>query len=199
MTQAALQHETDAEVVDLEQRRVQAALAGDGRAFAALVRPHLPMLYRVAARSGGAEFAEDAVQETLTIAHSRLADYTPGTSLKSWLASIAAQRAWTNLRGEMRRRQRNELAVVHDSPATPEQELAATRLQKRVHEALGRLPEKRRKAAMLRLDAGLSYAEIATAVGSTERSARVLVHMALKTLREELGDLLGARSREGGK
>jgi RNA polymerase sigma-70 factor (ECF subfamily) len=60
----------------------------------------------------------------------------------------------------------------------------------RVREALSKLPSKRRQVVLLRLDAGLSYAEIAQVVGSTEGSARVLVHLALKELREALADLL---------
>jgi len=56
--------------------------------------------------------------------------------------------------------------------------------------ALENLPDKRRKVAVLRLDGGLSYQEIAQIVGTSERSARVLVHMAIKELRESLSDLV---------
>jgi DNA-directed RNA polymerase specialized sigma24 family protein len=52
------------------------------------------------------------------------------------------------------------------------------------------MPDKRRQAALLRLDAGLSYKEIAAALDSSEGSARVLVHKALKELKDRLGDLL---------
>lgn len=173
-----------------ERSLIDAALAGDGRAFAELVRPHLPMLYRVAARGCGKTMAEDAVQETLSIAFQRLSNYTPGTALKSWLASIAAQRAWTAVRGEIRRRARESAAAITQDPTTPEEDLRATQLAKRINEALAKLPDKRRQAALLRLDAGLSYSEIATAIDSTEGSARVMVHMALRALRAELGDLL---------
>jgi len=52
---------------------VSAALDGDGQAFSALVSPHLPALYRVAARAcGHATLAEDAVQESLTVAFQTL-------------------------------------------------------------------------------------------------------------------------------
>lgn len=181
---------SDAEVFDLEARRVRAALAGDGRAFADLVRPHLPMLLRVAARGCGSVLAEDVVQETLSIAHQQLDRYEPGTALRSWLASIAAQRAWTQVRSELRRKHREERVGEAEQPADPEQTMRAVQLAERVDAALARLPEKRRQAAILRMDAGLSYGEIAAAVGSTEGSARVLVHMAIKSLRAELGDLL---------
>ena len=179
----------DVGVIDLEQRRIDAVVAGDGRAFAQLVAPHLPMLYRVAARGCGRDLAEDAVQDTLAIAFERITTYQPGTSFKSWLAAIAAQRAWTTVRGEIRRKRREDVAIVPEQPSTPEQEARARQLAERVQAALQKLPEKRRLAATMRLDAGLSYAEIAEAIGSTEGSARVLVHMALKALREDLGDL----------
>ena len=177
-----------------ERRQIAAVRSGDGRAFAALVEPHLPMLLRVAARGCGGALAEDAVQDTLAIAYQRIDSYRPGTSFRSWLATIAAQRAWTTVRGEMRRRQREEAATPRDKPATPEQQVRAQRLAKRVRVALAKLPEKRRLAATMRLDGGLSYAEIAAAIGSTEGSTRVLVHMALKSLREELSDLVDIES-----
>ena len=177
-------------VIDLEQRRINAVLQGDGRAFAALVRPHLAMLYRVAARGCGAALAEDVVQDSLSIAYQRLGEYQPGTSLKSWLASIVARRAWTSLRSEIRRRKREQNAGQSDQPTTPEDELRASQLAKRIDLALAELPPKRRLAVTMRLDAGLSYGEIAEAIGSTEGSTRVLVHMALKALRAQLVDLV---------
>ena len=50
----------------------QAALEGNGRAFSDLVRAHLPMMYRVAMRGcSNASLAEDAVQESLTVAFNK--------------------------------------------------------------------------------------------------------------------------------
>ncbi len=163
------------------------ALAGDHRAFADLVRPHLAMLYRIAARAcGDGALAEDAVQETLTLASERLSRYEPDTSLRAFLAAMAVKRAKTLLRSERRRRVREEASTEPDVEPTPSQNLAAERLAERVRTALASMPRKRREAAMLRLDADLSYAEIARAIGSTEASTRVLVHLALKELRQRL-------------
>ncbi len=181
----------DADVVDLERRRVTRALAGDGAAFAALVRPHLPLMFRVASRTcRSPELAEDAVQEALAAAAKALHRYEPGTSLKAWLAAITSQRAWTLLRSELRRKQREVIADEPQRSATPEQHLRARQASDRVLEALAGLPEKRRNAATLRLDAGLSYQEIAEALDTSAASARVLVSLALKALRADLGDLL---------
>src|SRR5947209_3254295 len=87
--------------LSIEHELVRRALAGDGRAFQSLVEPHLAMLSRIATRAcGDRALSEDAVQEALTIAFTRLAQYQPGTSLKAFLASIAVKRARTLLRSE---------------------------------------------------------------------------------------------------
>lgn len=179
------------EPVSLEHELVARALDGDGRAFATLVGPHLGMLYRIAARAcGDRALAEDAVQEALTLAHQRLDRYQPGTSLRAYLATFAVRQAQTLLRSERRRRARELGADPPDHLPGPAQMLDASRAVERVRGALARMPEKRRAVAMLRLDANLSYAEIAKATGSSEGSSRVLVHLALKELSAELADLV---------
>ncbi|MEY3015235.1 MAG: hypothetical protein RIT45_3970 [Pseudomonadota bacterium] len=162
---------------------------GDGRAFAELVRPHVAMLLRVAARAArDPGIAEDAVQEALDIAARELDRYQPGTSVRAWLARITATRAMTLVRGESRRRIREEVAEAPAAIATPDAVLQARQLADRIDAVLQALPEKRRIAAMLRLDGGMDYAEIAEAIDSTEASARALVHLAVKALREGLAE-----------
>ena len=179
----------------MEAELVNRALEGDGRAFADLVKPHLAVLYRIAARAcGDSALAEDAVQETLTRAYQELRRYQPGTSLRAFLAAIAVRRAKTLLRSEKRRKVREEAAEPPAADPTPAEILNAERAAERVRAVLEAMPKKRRSAAMLRLDAGLSYAEIAEALSTSEGSARVLVHLALKELKERLGDMLEAAS-----
>ena len=175
----------------LEAALIDAVLQGDGRAFATLVQPHLPSLYRVAYRAcGNSSLAEDAVQETLAIAHRSLKRYRPGTSFRSFLASIAVRRAHTLLRSEVRRARYEEEAQPPDSAPGADASLEAGETAARIRQILAGMPKKRRAAALLRLDAGLSYAEIARALGTSEGSARVHVHLALKTLRQELHELV---------
>jgi RNA polymerase sigma-70 factor (ECF subfamily) len=177
--------------VSLEHELIARARDGDGRAFASLVEPHLAVLYRITARAcGDRALAEDAVQDALTLAYERLSTYQPGTSFRAFLAAYSVRKAQTLLRGERRRRAREESSDPPEHLPGPAELVRASHAAERVRAALSRLPEKRRAAAMLRLDAELSYAEIAQAVGSTEGSARVLVHMALKELREQLADLV---------
>jgi DNA-directed RNA polymerase specialized sigma24 family protein len=56
------------------------------------------------------------------------------------------------------------------------------------------MPKKRRAAVLLRLDAGMDYSEISEALGTSEGSARVLVHLALKELKAGLKTYLGGGS-----
>lgn len=170
-----------------EEERVSRALDGDGRAFAELVEPHLALMFRVAARlCQSPVLAEDAVQDALAVAYRRLSGYRPGTSLRAFLVTIAAGQAETLLRSERRRKRREEHALVFESEPTPADELEAKDLANRLRLALLALPEKRRAVALLRLDAGLSYAEIAQALATTEASARSLAHLAITALRDAL-------------
>lgn len=173
-----------AEVEIMEARLVADALAGDGDAYARLVRPHLPMLYRIAARTArDPSLGEDAVQESLEIAYRDLRRYRPGTSLRAYLAGIVVRRAHTLVRGEIRRRLREEASSAPEAPADVAEVALAREQAVRVAAALKALPKKRRQAAILRLDTGMSYREIAAALDTSEGSARVLVHLALKELR----------------
>jgi RNA polymerase sigma-70 factor (ECF subfamily) len=101
--------------------------------------------------------------------------------------------AQTRQRGEWRRTRRQDASDAPETLADPEQQLHARELADRLETALALLPERRRQAALLRWDAGLSHAEIATALGTTDAAARQLVFEATKALRA----LLGADAAKG--
>jgi RNA polymerase sigma factor (sigma-70 family) len=183
--------------LSIEHELLGRALAGDGRAFQSLVEPHLGMLYRIASRAcGDRSLSEDAVQEALTIAFTRLAHYQAGTSLKAFLASIAVKRARTLLRGERRRRGYEERSVATERVPEPGELLETEQSARAIRAALEAMPDKRREVALLRLDGNLSYAEIAASLNTTEGSARVLAHLAMNELKGRLDALLGAGARE---
>ena len=78
--------------------------------------------------------------------------------------------------------------------ASPLENAECADLSKRIREVLATMPKKRRMVVMLRLDGGLNNAEIASVLGSSEGSVRVLLHLALKELKEGLSGYL-----EGGE
>lgn len=183
--------------LSIEHELLRRALAGDGRAFQSLVEPHLGMLYRIASRAcSDRALAEDAVQEALTIAFTRLGNYHAGTSLRAFLASIAVKRARTLLRSERRRRGYEERSAVSERVPEPVELLETEQSARAIRAALEAMPDKRREVALLRLDGNLSYAEIALALGTSEGSARVLAHLALSELKSRLGTLLDQPTRE---
>ena len=164
---------------------VDRARCGCGASFRELVEPHLEMLHRIAFRAcGQTELAEDAVQETLTLAYERLADYRPEAPFKSFLAAVAVRRAKTLLRSESRRRVRESRSRPAANLSGPEEFAGGGQAAAQIRHALLRMPGKRREVVLLRLDAGLSYREIAATKGISEGSARVLVHMGLKQIKE---------------
>ena len=176
---------------DSEGALIEAALGGDGLAFRRLVEPHLGMLYRIAMRvSGRPQIAEEAVQETLALTFQRLPSYRHDTPFRAFLAAIASRQAHTLARSERRRLKREQAAEGPEAPPDPEEELRGARAARQVRQALGAMTDKRRQAALMRLDAGLSYRDIGQALGSSEGAARVLVHTALKDLRARLANLL---------
>ena len=164
---------------------LERAQCGCGASFRQLVEPHLEMLHRIAYRAcGQTELAEDAVQETLTLAYERLGNYRPEAPFKSFLAAVAVRRAKTLLRSESRRRVREAKSRPSWNLMGPEESMVGDQAAGTVRDALLKMPAKRREVVLLRLDGGLSYREIAEARGMSEGSARVLVHMGLKQIKE---------------
>ena len=172
---------------EIERRLLKRALGGDGRAFAELVEPHLDRCFRLAVRScGDRALGEEAVQEALTLAYRELARYEPGTSLRGWLCALAMRSAATLARSERRRSVRELASVPPEGLHSAEAILQAREVSRSVDLALAGLSEKRREAALLRYDGGLSSREIAEVMGISDAAVRQLVSEATKVLRTVL-------------
>ena len=79
------------------------------------------------------------------------------------------------------------LSIADDDAAAssdPETELVAADAERRLREALGRLPRLQREVFLLRAQQGIDYAEIAKALGTTTGAARVHYHHAVRKLKE---------------
>ena len=129
--------------------------------------------------------AEDVAQEVFIDFHRRhsaSADYAP-----AWLHRAAAHSSLNRLRGA-RRRQRRELAQAleeGDRTVDPQKQAEVEEDRRRLRAALGRLAP--RPAAVLVLRAsGLSYAEVAQALGVGVGQIGTLLRRAEETLRKEV-------------
>jgi RNA polymerase sigma-70 factor, ECF subfamily len=137
--------------------------------------------------------AEDAAQQTFLSAYGSLIDGTAPRNPAAWLATIARRECWA--RTAQRRRQPLELDETTDrgwqaGSALDEAVRKAdfTALWKAINE----LPRQQRAAFLLREFSGLSYAEVAEALGASESAIESLLVRARRQLRDGLEPVLTA-------
>ena len=164
---------------------------GDARAFDALFsRYHRAVHAYVLRMVGSRAAAEDLTQATfLSLVRAR-GRFLAGHRFKPWLYAIATNAA----RDTLRRRKPEELTEEGELPAGAVAENAGPRdagLERRVHQALARLPEAQREAILMHRFEGLSFGEIAEALSLSESAVKVRAHRGYEKLRELLVDLKG--------
>lgn len=137
--------------------------------------------------------AADAVQEAFVRAFRRVETMPRGTRLAAWVFGIARNVSLElrKARGRARRVLVQEDArlacrVADVRARSPEAQLLDREAVIVVARALAALPEDRRAALLLRLDHGLSYDEIARAMGWSLSKAKVEVFRAREVLRATL-------------
>lgn len=153
---------------------VRRARAGDEAAFALLVRRHERMVLRTGLRLlGQLDLAQDAAQEAFLRLHKNLARIDEGRELGPWLYRVVV-----NVCRDMGPRWRSSRLVGLEKagdlgrPDTTEADMERRGRLELVQEALMTLPLKEREAIVLRDLEGLSTAEVATVLGSTEGTVR---------------------------
>lgn len=130
--------------------------------------------------------AEDACQETLLRAYRAYDRLPPDSNSRAWLYKIATHTALNAMKRRKREAARSADVDLDTLPARPAAEPDHREQLRAVARAVEALPPKQRAALMQRQFQGLSYAEIAAALGCSEASARANVYQAVKTLRARL-------------
>src|SRR6185503_7562934 len=146
--------------------------AGDERAATQLVERHAQALARFAASSGAWDDIDELVQDTFVRAFNSLDGFRGDSSFRTWLFTIERRLLLDRRRAEKRRRDR--LEIQDDDAATEYDALdsvLADETQRRMREAVKQLSPTQREVFTLRVAEGLSYKEIADAVGTTEGAA----------------------------
>ncbi len=137
---------------------------------------------------GDRDEAEDVAQDVF---YSYYRQHQPDAPYAAaWLARAAAHTALNVIRGRQRRSRREETvhgehAAIHDGPADPEQSALEAERRSEVREALARIGEKQAAVLALRYS-GLSYAEVAAALGVTIGQVGTMLRRAEAALRKEL-------------
>ncbi len=170
--------------------------AGDRSALDDLFRRYRTVAFRVAYRFLGREAdALDAVQEAFVKALTNLERFRGRSSFKTWLLRIVTNAALDV--GRHRRRQAHTpQAPRHDPPdrfgpaelPPPEAELERADLREKIDTALARLPDPQRQTFVLHVEAGLSYREVADALGISIGTVMSRLFYARQKLKALLAD-----------
>ena len=180
--------------------------------FSDLYRTHLRDVYSYAYyRVGNHHDAEDLTEQTFLQAYrhfARAQRESRGRPLRPWLIRIAHNLAANLYRDRSRKPaspidESTPMAALH----TTEQLVEGREELGRVLEGVGRLPEDRREALIMRFALGMDNREIARALDRSDGATKVLIHRAIKQLQELVsdsaeqpgqGDLQHAQPREKG-
>jgi RNA polymerase sigma-70 factor (ECF subfamily) len=166
---------------------IQAPADDVQRIASALSRYEGPLLRYASRLLGDADRARDVVQDTFL----RLCREDPARldgRLAPWLFTVCRNRVIDVQRQDGRVETLDERALEeHPSGAPgPARVLEAREDLDAVLRTLGTLPASQQEVVRLRFQAGLSYQEIASVTGLTANHVGVLLHNALKTLRERI-------------
>ena len=173
---------SDAEWVELARR-------GDAQAFDALVRRHQRSLYAFCRRlTGDHHQADEIAQEAFVRAYFGLRHFRSESRFGTWLRQIALNL----VRSSARHRRRTTEIEDPDALAAPQPEAGQgvedPMRRRRLEAAVRALPEKQRRALILKIFDDMTHAEAAQALGCTVGTVKANLFHALRKMRALLGE-----------
>jgi RNA polymerase sigma-70 factor (ECF subfamily) len=181
-----------------DQSLIDACRAGQTEAYGVLVRRYQDRLYPTVLRlCGGAEDAQDLLQETFLRAYQKLGRFQGESSFYTWVYRIAVNLA---LSGRRRRRPTARLGVAGEGgvpeaaadardtdPALP---LERAERERVIQDALNALAADHRAVIVLKEFDGLRYEEIGAVLNIPVGTVRSRLHRARGELRQRLRALV---------
>ncbi|MFL6239320.1 MAG: sigma-70 family RNA polymerase sigma factor [Actinomycetes bacterium] len=161
--------------------------AGDERALAEAFDTLAGAVYVTAVRVlGNGSAAQDVVQDVFVDlwCHPEKYDEALG-ALRTFLTVRARHRALDIIRGELRRaarEQRSERLMPQQRDASPSEHIASAETAGAVRDAVQLLPPRQREVVELAYFRGLTYRDVARAIGVPEGTAKSRVRLALARL-----------------
>ncbi len=157
--------------------------------FSELLSSHEKEIYRFAYRmTGNPEDASDLLQDTFLRAFKAFPRLPAEANHRAWLYRIAHHQALNLLRSRRVRKSEplDEAGKLQDSNGNPEAFEETRRMARALRRIIRAMTARQRAALILKKYEGLSYAEVAAALGSTEENARAHVYQAMKKIRDGL-------------
>ena len=196
---------------DTDLQLVERTVAGDQRAYELLVLKYQRRIERLIGRMvRDTDLVQDIAQETFLRAYRALHQFRGEAQFYTWLYRIAVNTAKKALLDMKRNPVVTESALQASddedetsrpgnepiNEETPETVLAAQEIAAAVNAAMDALPEDLRQAVTLREIEGLSYEEIATAMGCPIGTVRSRIFRAREAISARVKPLL---ERQSGK
>ncbi|MGO8945587.1 MAG: RNA polymerase sigma factor [Syntrophobacteraceae bacterium] len=171
---------------DREYELIKAIGAGDILAFEVLVKKYRDPVSNFIFKYMGDRFgAEDIAQEVFLRVYRAASQFEPRGKVSTWIFKIAYN---LSLNEVLRRSRFCPIADIDDhgfESAAPN-DTGRKELEEEVMDAVLHLPQKQRAALLLRVNEGLSYAEIAGILSTSISSVESLLFRARENLRKTL-------------
>jgi RNA polymerase sigma-70 factor (ECF subfamily) len=189
---------------ELDSALVERVQKGDRRAFDLLVRKYQHKVIGLISRyvNNYAE-CEDVAQEAFVRAWRAIGSFRGESAFYTWMYKIAVNTAKNHLVAMGRRPPTDDIAAEDavfltgaermQEGATPERELLRQEIEQTVFRTVQALPEELRTAITLREVDGLSYEEIAEAMGCPIGTVRSRIFRAREAIDQQLRPLLSDR------
>ncbi len=172
-----------------QEQQLIAAAQQNPEAFGAIYDLYFDRIYAYAYNHTGQHSdAEDVTAQAFKQAFENIGRFEwRGVPFGAWLYRIASN----VITGQHRKRKPTapfeEAIETPGTGPTPEETFLTGERNEELLIHVRRLPEFQRQAIMLRFGQSLSYAEIAHVIDRTEGAVKQLIHRALVTLRENMG------------
>lgn len=176
-------------VEDIDSACLRAIAAGDQAAFASIVERWQVRLINFFYRSvGNRSDAEDLAQETFLELYRAAGRYEPRGTFNAYIFTVARRR----LIDSYRKKARRPLDFIDPTDFVMQQQAEeinhSSEIEEAFHRALAALPDNQRNAILMLQQQGLSYDEIAEALGASLSAIKTWIHRARTHLRTELKD-----------
>lgn len=166
-----------------EKEIIAEALSGSEKAYTTLLSMYRQRIYRfIRRRVNDDAQAEEITQDVLLDAYRGLGAFKGDSQLYTWLCTIANRKCLKQPFNSLK----TDVEMV--DVVTPESLLAVKQKIEGVTAICDTLPNKQRRALLLKEYDGLSYVEIAAIVGCSPSYAKKLVWKAKNTIRREMND-----------
>ena len=169
---------------------------GQGEYFDLLVRRYMEKAFHIAFDfTRNSETAKDLSQDAFLRAFSNIRQFDGRSSFYTWFYRIVVNLCLDHARRKGRvvwesldslNETAGEQPHLADTSFQPEQEAIAGEAKRRADKTLETMPKKQRTAFLLRNHQGLSIADIAKVMKTTEGTVRVYLHRAVAALRQSL-------------